>query len=353
MHNRMRRGVLLAVVFFILPGIFGCPAGVRTNPRGQLVQRDEPVSGQKYELYVPSTYHEGRSWPLVVTCHGTPPWDTAKLQIREWMDLAEQKGLIVIAPELRGTKARSDSKPKTVQRQIDLQRYDELTILAAVNHVKAGYRIDESRIFLTGWSAGNYAVLWTGLSHPEIFRALAVRQGNFEPKFIEPIEPRLDKTQPILVFFGQIDFLRGQTEKCIQWLKARQMRVFGDQIMGSHRRMPQVAYKYFSSVVDAYPWLSVRWEPDWAGNPLTARFYAHVDPAANSIDWDLGDGQQASGPTIDHKYGAGGTYKVRVRATYGKNRYMERTLDIAIAPAMVGQAPATQPAILPAAAAKP
>ncbi len=335
MAYRLRQLILVAGVVMTLPGIFGCPAVVRTNPRGQTLEREEPVSGQKYELYVPSSYFPGKAWPMVVTCHGTRPFDSAKLQIREWTDLAEQKGLIILAPQLRGTHARSSSKAKTVRNQIELQRFDEAEILGAVNHVKAGYHIDEGRVFLTGWSAGGYAVLWTGLRHPDIFRALAVRQGNFDPKFLEPVKGRLNRHQPILVFYGDVDFLRAQTEACIRWLKEQGMQVFGDEIVGAHHRAPQVAYRYFSSIVDAYPWFVIRWEPGWAGDPLNARFYAKTDPPASQIVWDLGDGQTATGAKVDHKYRRGGSYEVTARATFGKKGRDERTLKIAIAPALI------------------
>lgn len=347
MSYRICRVMLLAGLASILPGIFGCPAVVRSHPRGHVLQREEPVSGQEYQLYVPSNYFAERAWPVVVTCHGTQPFDSAKLQIREWMDLAEQKGLIVVAPQLRGTHARTDANARTVAEQIDLQRDDEMTILSAIDHVKAAYHVDEGRIFLTGWSAGSYAVLWTGLSHPEIFRALAVRQGNFDPKFFEPLEGRLNRHQSVLVFYGQVDLLRGQAEACIRWLKERGMTVFADEIIGAHRRTPDLAYKYFASIADAYPWLVARWEPCWAGNPLTARFRVKTDPTTARVQWDLGDGQTSTGATVDHKYGCGGTYKVTVRADFGKKGRVERTMDIAIAPAMVREAPASGPAPAP------
>jgi hypothetical protein len=119
--------------------------------------------------------------------------------------------------------------------------------------------------------------------------------------------------------------------------------VFGDEIIGSHRRAPDVAYKYFMGIMEAYPGLVVRWEPGWAGSPLTARFYAKTDPVVEKVEWDLGDGQTATGVTVEHKYASGGTYKVTVRATFGKKKQVERSVDIVIAPAMVREAPASQP----------
>ncbi len=341
MSQRFVRAVLSVALLAVLPGIFGCPVIVR-NSKGRVLQREEPVSGQRYELYVPSTYHTGRSWPLIVTCHGTAPFDTARLQLREWMDLAEKKGLIVAAPVLKGTKARGDSKPKTVEQQIDLQRYDEQTILATIDHVRAGYRIDEGRVFLTGWSAGNYAVLWTGLSHPEVFRALAVRQGNFNAKFFAPIESRLDSHQQVMVFYGQVDLLRGQAEACIRWLKEHGVTVFSDEIIGAHRRDPGLAYRYFEGIVQGYPWLVIRWEPGWGGSPLTVRLWAKTDPVSDKIEWDLGDGQTAEGPVVTHTYALGGSYDVSVRAAYPKKQRLDRRLRIAVAPAMAREAVASQ-----------
>jgi poly(3-hydroxybutyrate) depolymerase len=341
MNHRFRRSVLLAAVVVTLPGLFGCPVIVR-NDRGQILRRKEPVSDQTYELFVPSNYHSGKAWPLIVTCHGTPPFDSASLQVREWADLAEHRGLIVAAPVLRGTKARGDAKPATVEQQIEMQRYDEETILATINHVKAGYRIDEGQVFLTGWSAGSYAVLWTGLSHPEIFRALAVRQGNFNAKFIAPLESKLNIEQQVMVFYGQIDLLRSQAEECIRWLKGHGVAVFSDEIMGAHRRDPGLAYLFFEGISRGEPWLVVRWEPSWAGNPLTVRLWARTDPAAQRIEWDLGDGQKGEGASLTHTYRAGGTYDLTVRATFAKKRQVERHLRIAVAPA-AGRAAASAP----------
>ena len=343
MTDRPIRAAVLAAAFLaVLTGLFGCPVIVR-NDKGHTYHREEPVSGQTYELYVPSTYTADRAWPLVVTCHGTPPFDTAKLQVREWTDLAERRGLIIAAPVLKGTRARTDASPKTVDQQIELQRYDEQTILAAVNHVRAGYRIDEGKVFLTGWSAGNYAVLWTGLNHPEIFRAMAVRQGNFDAKFVTPLESKLSDQQQVMVFYGQVDLLRSQAKNCIRWLKEHGATVFSDEVFGAHHRVPDLAYRYFDGISRGSPWFVARYEPGWAGEPLTVRLWARTDPPTESVEWHLGDGKVARGRSVTHTYARGGTYDVTVRADFGKKATLERRLRVAVAPASVRVAPASQP----------
>lgn len=345
MSQRLVRAACLWASFLaILPGIFGCPVISRTANRGQILHREEPVGGGPYELYVPSTYHSGQLWPLVVTCHGTPPFDSAHLQIREWTDVAERKGVLVAAPVLKGTHARNDAKRKTVDQQIELQRYDEETILATVNHVRAGYRVDEGKIFLTGWSAGNYAVLWTGLGHPEIFRGLAIRQGNFNAAFLAPIEQRIDTQQQVMVFYGQMDFLRSQAEECIRWLKEHGLPVVADGTPGAHQRDANLAYRFFESVVQGSPWLVVHWEPSWAGNPLTVRFRAKTDPTSEKVEWLLDDGKIGQGSTLTYTYPAGGSYDVTVRASFPKKQQAERRLRITVAPAAAPASSASQPA---------
>ena len=58
------------------------------------------AGGYKYWLYVPSDYSADRDWPMVVTLHGTFGFDDGDAQIREWKRLAEDNGLIVVAPAL-------------------------------------------------------------------------------------------------------------------------------------------------------------------------------------------------------------------------------------------------------------
>ena len=154
--------------------VSGCQVPINPELPAQTKLATEPETGSEYYLYVPSAYRPERRWPLVVTCHGTVPWDTAKFQVDEWSPLAEEEDFIVVAPKLKGT--RGDFVPAP-EKQISLQRKDEQTILAAVRHVEAAYNVAEDEVFITGWSAGGYAVLFTGLRNPDVFRALALRQG--------------------------------------------------------------------------------------------------------------------------------------------------------------------------------
>jgi poly(3-hydroxybutyrate) depolymerase len=220
-------------LLLLLPACCGCPVTQPMNFPAPITEQRTLQSDRPYYLYVPSTYDRARQWPLVVTCHGTEPFDDAHKQVQEWADLAENEGFIVAAPHLVGTRAPVLCKPDA---QIDLQRQDEQAILEVVDRTKAAYAVAEDRVFLTGWSAGGYAVLFTGLRNPGVFRALAIREGNFDAKYLYPVMDSLDRHQPVLVFFGANDLLKGQAEACIRWLGAQQMNVHRREIASGHVR---------------------------------------------------------------------------------------------------------------------
>ncbi|GAG08333.1 unnamed protein product, partial [marine sediment metagenome] len=193
----------------------GCPVVSKLPAPGRVLTQREPEFGRKYYLYLPTRYDHDRRWPLVVTCHGTPWWDTARAQLDTWKGLAEKEGFLVAAPELIGTA----SVPRSAAEQIRRQSQDERAILSVVRSIRAARSVDQTRVFLTGWSAGAYAVLFTGLRNPDVFRALSVYQGNFDPAFVEPCAPFLDRYQPIQIVYGSEDPI-ANAQPCVDWLRS-------------------------------------------------------------------------------------------------------------------------------------
>jgi pimeloyl-ACP methyl ester carboxylesterase len=289
----------------------------------------EPLTEGKYYLYVPSNYTPEKRWPLVVTCHGTPPWDTAKFQVDEWSPLAEDKGCIILAPKLRGT--RGDFAPRLAE-QIKRQRSDERLILAAVNHVKAGYSIADDQVFLTGWSAGGYAVLYTGLRHPDVFRALAIRQGNFDRRYVKDCEPFLDPCQPIYVLYGSLDVLAtDEAKKALEWMREHRLSVWEHEIYGSHRRHPKLAYDFFAKCVRELPWLRIEAFEREGDPPLAVRLRAVGSPVPTAFAWSFGDGTPVSHePRPYHEYAEPGTYTVKLAVRIGKSKPVKRLIEIEV-----------------------
>ena len=98
------RNVWLALVWPLLAAVVGGCAVPQPQDTPVWQRRElDPVSGRAFWIYVPSTYTHARAFPVIITCHGTPPYDIAEHHIREWKMLGERYGCIIVAPELIAT----------------------------------------------------------------------------------------------------------------------------------------------------------------------------------------------------------------------------------------------------------
>jgi len=306
----------------------GCLSLTPLPDEAPVVEQTDRTTGRGYFLYVPSTYSGQRPWPLVVACHGTRPYDTAMYETREWAKFAEKEGILVVAPALLGTKG---DFPPSPDRQIALQRQDEEAILSIVRSIKGRYRIAEERVFMAGWSAAAYAILHTGLGHPDIFRALVIRQGTFDERFLDFAEGDLDRWQPILVIYGRMDFLRDQTLACIEWLRKHGQYVETLEIAGSHRRIdPKRPWEFFQRVVRERPWIRIRAHVPNPSEPRTVTFRVDAIPEADQLMWFFGDGTQSRDASPTHTYAEPGNYTVTVNVglVVGKKYRRQRVVHV-------------------------
>ena len=319
----------VGLVSALLPAALlgGCMVPINPELPAQTRLATEPVTGGEYYVYVPSTYDAKKSWPLVVTCHGTPPWDVAKFQVDEWSPLAEDKGFIVIAPKLSGTHG---DFPPPLDKQIQRQREDEKLILAAVRHVRGAYNVAADQIFITGWSAGGYAVLFTGLRNPDVFRAAAMRQCNFDERYVALCKPFLDRYQPIYVLYGSLDAIStGESKEALAWLRGNGQFVREHEIYGSHRRHPKLAFEFFKKCVKQYPWLRIEAHRRLDDPPLAVRLQATGSPVPTGFAWSFGDDSAVShDATPYHVYAQAGTYRIKLAARVGKRDPVRRQIEL-------------------------
>ena len=320
---RIRQVVLLCLV----PVLAGCPQYRDWNVPNPIRTMTEPDRDGQYLIYTPSTYDASKSWPLIIVCHGTPPWDTPARQIRDWVKLAEEKGFIVAAPELKGTRG---DFPPPADRQSKLQREDEATILATVQHVQGSHHISRDRIFLSGWSAGNYAVLYTGLKHPELFRALAVLQGNFNSAYLSEVADDIDPYQPVYVLYGSVDVLTGeQGKECVEWLQAHHAAVTPEETSGAHKGHPKAAYDFFERAVRKVPWLHIRAFAS-ASDRMTLEFKTWSSFEPRSYQWNFGDGQTSPVAEPSHRYAEPGEYRVTLTAQTEGGKKVTRAITLSV-----------------------
>ncbi len=314
-------------LLLLMAAVVGCPA-TQSWPDHPVYEIKESQTKAPYLLYVPKVYAEERSWPLVVLCHGTIPFDTPDLEMREWAKFAEYEGIIVAAPTLEGTNGAFPPPP---ERQKELQRADETRILSIVEEIKRRYYIAEEKVFLTGWSAGAYAILHTGLGHPDVFRALYIRQGNFDEIFMDVPESVTNDWQIIKIVHGKGDIVRDQTTACIEWLRERGFWVEPEEIAGFHRRIdPKLAWDFFKDVIKHRPWIRINAHQSDADNPLRVRFSIDATPKAVDQKWYFGDGGESYEPAPVHTYPSSGRYEVWVNVTIEGGKTYQRSKVVRI-----------------------
>lgn len=306
----------------------GCPQYRNTDVPEPILQCVEPETQGEYRLYVPSTYDRSHKWPLVVLCHGTIPWDTSRRQIADWVRLAEEHGFLVSAPELVGT---SGLRPPPADKQIARQQEDEQRVMRMLRHVRGGYNISPDRIFLTGWSAGGYAVLYIGLKHPDVFRAIAIQQGNFDPVFLVDVADRINPHQPVCVIHSAADIFAGTDSKdCLDWLHQHHANVFELEVPGGHRSHPKRAQEFFERVLRQIPWLHIRSFGVDGSNPLAIQFKIRGSFAPTTYAWQFGDGADSPVAEPLHRYTKPGTYRVTLLTTTPEGNEVRRAIDLKV-----------------------
>lgn len=322
--SRLLKQLLLIPVLILAAG---CPVAMQRVP-GDTELLSEPVTGYGYYLYIPSWHRSDRTWPLVVTCHGTKPYDSAWQQIHEWRGLAERLGLIVVAPKL---KAVSSVGLVSTGRQLSAQQQDEQAILNIVRRTISAFNINPNWVFLTGWSGGAYDVYYVGLRNPQVFRALASRMGSFEPKYLADVQERIDPYQPVFIFFASGDFapIKKQCYQAFEWLKAQGLkRVKYREVTGKHQRRPQMAAEFFKDVVEKYTYVKLSAVKGVGGDPLLVQFYLTADPAPAAVVWEFGDGQVSNKLEPQHRYASGGQYQVNLTIINAQKTRTSRTLEL-------------------------
>jgi len=230
----------------------GCPVFPDDTPVLEF-KRTAPKTKADYYLYVPSTYDAERSWPMVVTFHGTYGFDSARREAQEWRGLAERHGFIVLAPAMKSTQGILPVFHSARLR--DLNR-DERRVLDAIDDVKHHYNIDSSAVMVTGFSAGGYPLFYIGLRNAKLFSVLVARMCSSDLDVVESI-PITDEARamPMLIFFSKtgVSPINSNWNPVAResWATFRWLYRHGctkakiDAVSGGHQRNPARAFEFW------------------------------------------------------------------------------------------------------------
>jgi len=236
----MKRHVILLLLAWILPG---CPVPWTPPTPVKAVKKRQFATGAKYYIYVPSYHTKDRTWPVVITLHGSFGWDGPMRQAHEWQYYAEQYGFILIAPYLSSAEGIVpllwwDSK----------LRKDEVNVLAILDEVIDTYNGDPKAVLLSGFSAGGYPMYYIGLRNPERFSMLVSRGGNSSLKIFENIKlSDAARKLPIMIFWGKDDVFTSKAGwRAFRWLRLNGVATAEmKKVKGGHLRRPEAAYTFW------------------------------------------------------------------------------------------------------------
>jgi predicted peptidase len=123
----------------------------------------------RYTVYVPRAHDGSKAWPLIVFLHGsgesgTDGWSPVMQGIgRAIMAAPEKWPFIVIFPQ---APTAGD----------EWEQLDDV-VMAMLQAAGKDYKVDKSRLYLTGLSMGGHGAWTLGAAHPDVWAAIAPIAG--------------------------------------------------------------------------------------------------------------------------------------------------------------------------------
>lgn len=204
MSSRLTRVFFSLVLMSCLVGTLSAGESDRLKP-GEFEAKVTLTVKNNYLLYTPKDYEKKDAWPLMVFLHGAGERgdDLEELKVHGPPKLIAQGKdfpCLVLAPQC----------PK------HLWWYPQ-ALLQLIDKIANEYKVDKSRIYLTGLSMGGYGTWALAAEHPEVFAAIAPICGGGDPE-----KAKAYVGIPTWVFHGAKDSVVpiSNSEKMVEAIKA-------------------------------------------------------------------------------------------------------------------------------------
>lgn len=141
-------------------------------------------------VYVPETYDGVRSYPLLIALPDIG--ESPVKHLEEWTSLAKRKNMIVLVPSLQ---IRTTETPfKTDEWLFRLK-----------GEIERQYKVDQSRVFLSGKNEGAHYAAYLGVRFPDEFSAVTLIGGSWSGPFekLMAFKGRTLKQRPFLAFIDE------------------------------------------------------------------------------------------------------------------------------------------------------
>ena len=147
-----------------------------------------------FSVYVPEDYDAARAYPLVMALHGGS--GHGRLFLWSWVREARSRGVIVVAPTAIGD-TWSLMEPVV----------DSDNLARVLEQVAQEWRVDPTRLMLTGMSDGGTFTLLSGLDEDSPFTHLGPVAASFHPLLLTMADPRRAMGLPVYLVHGALDWM--------------------------------------------------------------------------------------------------------------------------------------------------
>ena len=137
---------------------FGTFAPLEPGPSRQTIELQvlDQIERTELFLFVPKSYDPSKPAPLLLWGHGAG--GTGAREYLQWEQLAEQLGMLVLAPTAFDTQPGYHFAPR-----------ERANALAALRWARRHANIDENAIFVGGWSQGGHQAWDLALRYPDLW----------------------------------------------------------------------------------------------------------------------------------------------------------------------------------------